>query len=455
MNSTITRDLAAFVSGLSYEALPDSVRERVKDLTLDAVACALAGRHGEETAQVRALAEALGRSDETTVIGGEPLSLAGATLLNGYLVTAITVCDVHIPTHCHVTPEVVPPAFAMAERLGASGRDLLVALAAGMETLTRVGLGTNYPVFRARGWHSPGVIGPFGGAAAVGNLLGLDADHQRNAFGLAGSQSAGTFAAWGTPTVKFHQCRGALSGLLAGLLAEQGFRASDEILAHPDGGILNTYAGGGRPEAVVTDLGRRWELENISLRLWPAASPIQSAITALFALIAAHDLRPDDVARVRIGLSERVYDMHGAISWEGKFRAMLSTHYVTAVVLHDRRCWLEQFAPERIRDAAVDRFARERVVVEHDPAVEGMGAVVEVTTTDGAVHVDRRTKPRGDASDPLTREEIADKLRTASEGLLSKDVAERVIERFGNLERVERVDELIRSLGVPAVVAGR
>src|SRR5437763_194268 len=164
---------------------------------------------------------AIGASHEATVIGGEPLSLAAATLLNGYLITAVTVCDVHRPTLCHTTPQVVPPALAIAERNGASGRALIAAIAAGLETTVRVGLGTKYPAFRARGWHSPGVIGPFGGAAAAGKLLGLDAERQRHAFGLAGRQSAGTFAHWGTPTIKFHQSRGAPSRLLAAVLAEQ------------------------------------------------------------------------------------------------------------------------------------------------------------------------------------------------------------------------------------------
>ena len=230
MMATPTAELARFVAGLQYETLPERVRERVKDIFLDTLASAIAGRHGEETKQIRALAAALGASHEATVIGGEPLSIAGATLLNGYLITAVTVCDVHRPTLCHTTPVVVPPALALAERNGASGRALISAVAAGFETTVRVGLGTNYPAFRARGWHSPGVIGPFGGAAAAGKLLGLDAERQRNAFGLAGSQSAGTFAQWGTPTIKFHQSRGALSGLLAALLAEQGFPSSSEIL---------------------------------------------------------------------------------------------------------------------------------------------------------------------------------------------------------------------------------
>src|SRR5207302_11457944 len=139
-------------------------REHCKTVLLDTLACALAGHKGEETHQVAALASALGQSDESSVIGGDRLSLAGATVLNGFLITAVTMCDVHRPTLTHITPEVVPPALAIAERDSASGRDLLVALAAGCETATRVGIGWDFPTARTRGWHGPGIIGPFGAA---------------------------------------------------------------------------------------------------------------------------------------------------------------------------------------------------------------------------------------------------------------------------------------------------
>jgi 2-methylcitrate dehydratase PrpD len=442
MSATPTVELARFVAELKYEDLPPRVRERVKDLLLDAIASAIAGKYGEETKQIRALAAALGSSRETSVIGGEQLSLAGATLLNGYLVTAVTVCDVHRPTLCHITPETVPPALAIAERERATGRSLLVALAAALETTVRVGLGTKYSAFRARGWHSPGVIGPFGGAAAVGKLLGFDTERQRHAFGLAGSQSAGTFAQWGTPTIKFHQARGALSGLLAGLLAAQGFSSSAEVLAHQDGGIFNAYSDGGAPEAVTAEIGRRWELEQIGLRLWPAASSIQTVITSLFALMRAHDLTPAHIASVKVGLSKTVYDMHGTLPWTDKFKALLSTPYVTAIVLHDRRCWLEQFEPKRYQDPTVGAFARERVKVEIDPQVQGTGAAVEIRTTDGRVHTDRRAAPRGDPSDPLTRAEIDDKLRTAAAGLLSADAVKRISAMITDLENLRDVREL-------------
>src|ERR1700752_2419161 len=137
MSAETTQVLAQFAAGLRYDDIPAAAREHTKNLLLDALACALAGHQGEETSQVEALASALAQSEETSIIGGDRLSLAGATLLNGYLITAVTMCDVHRPTLTHITPGVIPPALLIAERDGLSGADLLAAIAAGSEVMTR------------------------------------------------------------------------------------------------------------------------------------------------------------------------------------------------------------------------------------------------------------------------------------------------------------------------------
>jgi 2-methylcitrate dehydratase PrpD len=165
---------------------------------------------------------------------------------------------------------------------------------------------------------------------------------------------------------------------------------------------------GGDPDAAVAGLGSDWTLKTISLRLWPAASSIQTVITGLFALIEAHDVRPDDIERVEVGLSKTVYDMHGTLPWDNKFRALLSTPYVTGVVLHDRKCWFEQFTPDRISNPDLDAFIKSRVSVAIDDAVEGTGAAVTIRTKDGRTLEDRRAIRRGDAADPLNRAEIGE-----------------------------------------------
>lgn len=151
MSDGVTQQLAGFAAGLTYDAVPAGVRESTKLLILDALACAVAGNLGEETSQMQAMATALGASQEASLIGGGKLSLAGATVMNGYLMTAVTMCDVHRPTLTHITPEVIPPALAIGERYGVSGRDFLTAVIAGCEVTTRVGVGLDFPAFRGMG----------------------------------------------------------------------------------------------------------------------------------------------------------------------------------------------------------------------------------------------------------------------------------------------------------------
>src|ERR1700739_5146954 len=90
-----TQDLAQFAAMLSYEAIPERVRTHCRNVLLDTIACAGAGHQGEETGQIAALAGALGQSSESSVIGGDRLSLAGAAILNGYLVAAGTIVGIH------------------------------------------------------------------------------------------------------------------------------------------------------------------------------------------------------------------------------------------------------------------------------------------------------------------------------------------------------------------------
>jgi 2-methylcitrate dehydratase PrpD len=441
-----TQALAQFAAGLAYADLPAQVREQCKNVLLDALACALAGHQGEETGQVAALAAALAQSDESSVIGGDRLSLAGATLFNGFLVTAVTMCDVHRATLTHITPEVVPPALAIAERDGFSGRDLLVALAAGFEVMTRIGLGMDWPAARARGWHGPGVLGPFGAAAAVGRLRGFDADTMAKAFGLAGSQAAGTYAAWGTPTVKFHQCRGALSGLLAALLAEQKFVATNEFLTAKDGGLYNAYADGGKPELATAELGTRWELAQIALRLWPSASSIQGMNTALFDLIE-RGIDPARVKALRIGLSKPTFDLHGGLArYKGKFEAMISGHYTAAVILHDRALTLAQFEPARYDDPVLKRAAAEQVEIRPDPALTGVQATVAIEMVDGVTLSARCDHPRGSAENPLSRAQIEQKLRAYAPDRISAAAIDAVVRAVDRLEELGSVRDLMDAL---------
>lgn len=443
MDKTPSEELARFAAGLSYDNLPASAREHARHLLFDSVACALAGDLGDETAIYVAYARAVGGAGETTVIGSpDQLSLLGATLLNSYLITAVTVCDTYVPAHVHISPEVIPPALAVAERDGLDGRSLLTAVVAGAEVAVRVAAGIKYAVAGPRGWHMPGVVGPFGGAAAVGRLRGLSPLQMRNAFGLAGSQAAGTWASWGTPAVKFHQSRGAASGLLAGLLAEQDFASSAEILAHPDGGILAAYSDGGDPDAILSGLGRRFELERISLRLWPGGTPLQPTLTAAFELLAAESPAFGEIQRVDIAVAPDVYEAHARFDQpQGTFEALLSYHFTVASALRDGRFWLDSVAPERLRDPELRRFMRERVKFAADAELTRERSRVQVTTSGGRVLAATVNAAKGSPGNPAALADLRAKYERCVAGRLSEADA---AELFDLLVRVDEVDDLGR-----------
>lgn len=443
-----TSVLAAFAANLEHDAVPAVVRERVKEIILDAVASALAGHDASEVSRVLSFAKSLSVGRDATVIGGGHLSLAGATMANAYLITAVTVCDIHRPTHCHVTPEVVAPALVMAEHRRTTGRELLVAVAAGLEVTTRVGLGLKPEVFRSRGWHSPGITGPFGGAAAVARLLRLTPEGLENALGIAGSQASGSYAQLRTPTIKLQQAHGALSGLVSAKLAATGFRAAHEILLHRDGGLFRTHSDGGDAEATIDGLGESWELQRISLRAWPVAVHLQPLVTSLLDLVIGQDLHPTDVATVKVDVSNSAYAMHGTTSWEDRFKARLSIPYVTGVVIHDRKCWLDQFSQDRVLDTALGDFVRQRVTVTPSDAVQDGTCRVEIATQDGRVFQDFRLMAKGEPADPLSRAEIVEKFRLSADGRLSAANAERVVTFVTELEDVQDVAELTNCLSL-------
>src|SRR3984885_2975598 len=332
------RVLAEFAAGLGIEAIPPRTRERVKDLLLDALASALAGVEDAATTTILATASGLMGPGPATVIGGSPMSMAGAALVNGHLISSVSLCDVHYRSWCHLTPEVVPPALAIAGRQGSSGEELLVAIAAGCELTARIGGGLNYPAFHARGWNTSGVAGVFGAAVSAGKLLGLDGAQLTHALGLAGDQAAGSDDQLGTQTVRFLQPRAALSGLMAAELAAGGFAAMRDVLTEPVGGGYYTHSDGGTPAAALAELGERWELEDVWLTVWPLALLVRNIVNTILDLAERTDVRPEDIASVRISISPRAYELYGAMDFGSEARAKTSPRYLASVVLHDRSC---------------------------------------------------------------------------------------------------------------------
>ncbi len=442
-----TGQLAEFVAGLRLDAVPTDVREHAKDLLLDAIGCQLAADHGDETSMFNAMLDAVGGDGPSTVVGDpRTRAMGAAVLLNSFRTTAVTACDVYAPADLHTTPEVVPPVLALAERAGSSGADALLAVIAGLEVITRLARGFDYPEFRRRGWHSPGVVGPLAAAAASASILGMGAEATTHAMAVAGSTAAGTWAASSTPTVKFHQSRAALTGFLSAMLAHEGFTGSSAILTHEQGGLFVAYAPGDT-EAVVANVGHEWELKRISLRLWPGGARLQPSMTATSKVQDEDPIGWDEIESVLV----RVAPAMGAMqSWaarpRGTFAALASIPYAVAVTLRYGSPGVEHFGAASYEDPEIVAFL-DRITVEGDPEVPALGATVQVTARDGRVRTESVETPKGHPLSPATREELTAKVRRCTPDRMPPGSVNELIERVRAIEdepNLDRILELVR-----------
>jgi 2-methylcitrate dehydratase PrpD len=452
ISATPDETLATWAATVTPSDLPDAVRERTRLLLLDAIASALAGVRAQERPTMAALADDLAGPGSSTVIGGRPLAPLGAAMLNGFEITGATMCDVHRSTMTHVMPEVLPAALAAVGMAEAAGRPVdgpafLAAVAVGAETTIRVALALDGVAARDRAWHNPGVAGPFGAAVATGRLLGLDPTAMAMAFGHAGGQAGGTFAALGTSGVKLHQARGAMSGLLAATWAAHGLDASAQALTAPRGGLLSAYADGGRPEELDRGLGLAWHLDDLSLRRWPGSSSVQAVIECALAIASAAPGRAVEQAEVR--LSAKSFDLAAEAGWHDQLSAMQSPRWVVAATLVDGAWGPAQIAAERLTDADVGRVARERVEVRRDPDLPMSAAIVSVRFEDGTVREERRDQPLGAPERPLTRADIIAKLQFAAETLGWASHADPLVAAVDGLPSAPSIHPLLRLLAGP------
>jgi 2-methylcitrate dehydratase PrpD len=406
--SEVEAGLAEFALRTRWSELPGTVRQRTVDLVLDAIACAYTGRLAAGRASFADATFALAGSGPYTVIAdSNGASLLGAGMLNAWQVTATTMCDVYRPAMCHVTPIVLAATLAGADLAPASVEDFLSAFAIGVEVTLRLCAAMDGALYRGPRWHAPGVIGPFGSAAAFGRMLGVDDATLREAWGAALLHSAGTFSAIGTPGVKLTQARGAAAGLQAVIYARSGHGGSANAFSHPDGGLFDAYAGLS-PESVLDGLGETWLSSELSLRQWPASSSLQSLIAAVLDLRAAHGADgAHGSPTLIVELPRQSYKLCGEMPWDRQLSALQSAAWVAAAAWTDGRCWLDQFEPDGLRDGRRNALAR-RVRVTEDPSLPEGAARVRLDGIPDAVA--ERIDAPGSPADPLSAAAIRDKL---------------------------------------------
>ena len=208
----LARELAERIAVMQYDDLSDEAIHWGKVALLDTVGVTLAGSMEDAP---RLLDDVVGAQTggPSLVFGtGRRVSALDAALVNGTAAHALDFDNTASNIGGHISAVMVPALIAAAEAHGASGRDLLLAHAAGFET-GRIGRALN-PQHSEMGWHPTATLGVFAVTAACARLLGLSVEQIETALALSTSLAAGMKANFGTMTKPLHAGQCARGGLM-------------------------------------------------------------------------------------------------------------------------------------------------------------------------------------------------------------------------------------------------
>lgn len=460
-DGALTKEVADFVISIADGDIPEDVLDLGKKSILDGLGLALAGSVAASGGIVGTHLASLGlTSGPATVIGsGLKVPARFAAFANGIAIHADDYDDTQLAVAkdrvygllTHPTAPALPAALAMAEREGASGAAFMAAYHVGVEVECKISEAMN-PRHYQEGFHSTATCGPFAAASAVANLLGYGRDMTAVALAIAGSQSAGLRENFGTMTKPFHAGRASESGLLAAEMAGLGFTATDNILEAPRG-FFRAAGGGYDHGAISGKLGNPWTFASpgISIKPHPCGSLTHPGMTKLLELIAEHDIKPEDVAEVKIGTNSHMPNALIHHRPENELQAKFSMEFCIAILLLERRAGLNEFNDETVNRADVKAMI-EKVDFGVHPEAEAAGydkmtTIIEITLADGREITGRADFGKGSPADPMSFDEVAGKFRQCAEYAgFGADRAEKVVATVRALETLADVRELTGQL---------
>ncbi|MBS1218064.1 MAG: mmgE/PrpD family protein [Proteobacteria bacterium] len=431
-----TRGMAAFVSGLTYDKIPEEVRHRNKLLMLDALGCAL---YGADLEWSRILQDTLERVDATRTCSvwgtKKKLSAPHAALVNGTQVQGFELDDVHRAGVLHVGAVVLPALISVTEmKPGMSGKEFLTSAVAGYEIGPRVGLCMG-PSHIASGWHSGATLGVFSAAAGAARGLKLDTDKTVHALGIAGTQAAGLMAAqFGAMVKRMHAGRSSQSGLYGALFAEAGFTGILNVLESEYGGFCTTMSQSTDKfnlKELTAGLGEVWQTMGIALKFYACVGTNHTTLDALRDMRNERPFTPNDVKKVVVHGSEvTVHHVGWPYEPQGLTSAQLNMPYCIAAWLIENDCFVDQFTEAMVADPQRIALSK-KVEVIHDPAITALGAKlrhkvhVELHLNDGTVMKRTVEAARGSEKHFASDAEIIEKFeKLASKALPKARVAE-------------------------------
>lgn len=323
--------------------------------------------------------------------------------------------DLHNSSVLHPATVIFPTVVAVAQDIGASGKDFLVAAICGYEAGIRIGefLGlSHYRIF-----HTTGTVGTLAAAFAAGKLLKLNQSQLENAVGSAGTQAAGLwqFLEDGADSKQLHTAKAAADGLLSAYLAKDGFKGAKNILEGKKG-LAAGMSDDAHPEKLTDRLGERWGLLETSLKYHASCRHTHPAADAIKDIIDTHNLDFKEISNVKVGVHQAAIDVLGPVDEPTSIhQAKFSMGTVLGLIAVYGKAGVREFdnysltCPEVKRFIAISSMYYDEEVDSAYPN-QWIGRV-SVQTANGKVFESEVPYPKGDPENTLSNDEIEEKFK--------------------------------------------
>jgi len=452
---TLALELAKRINALRYDGLPAEAVHWAKVGILDTVGVTLAGAR-EDCARI---VDGIATRDATgpsLIFGGNrrtaPLE---AALVNGTASHALDFDDMTNNFGGHPSAPILPALFALADEIGASGRDFMAAYVAGFETECKIALGVHFYHY-TKGWHPTATLGVFGAAAACAKLLKLPDDRIATALSVAASLAAGIKANFGTMVKPLHVGHCTRNGMFAALLARDGFSAGDRVFEHKQG-FFNVFNGEGNYDAgkILPAWAQPLDIvkPGIAIKQYPCCGSTHSALDAILKLAREHKPAADDIERVDVWTHTRRLEHTNRPEPKSDLDAKFSVQYCMARALLDRRISIEHFEGRAYEEPAVrkllPRVHAAPYTTAQFPAENHFGAEVRIALRGGKALSAKMDQPFGRTSDnPLPAGLLKEKFENCAARVLPR---ERVAALYSAIQGFENLTD---AREVTAIIAG-
>lgn len=454
--TSVTETLAHWIAEVQYDDVPEVAVRRVEERFVDSLGVQLAGMSVSTGEILTRYVRGFGATtpESSVVASGFKTTAAFATLVNGAAGHAVEFDDIAAFSGHYANP-MTAATLAVGEKLGVSGRDLILAWLVGYEVVWRTAKPTmdqRGPKLLQTGWFNQGFQPVMGAAAATAKLMGLDANQIRMAIGHAASAMGGVQKNRGSDTKGFTAGNAAMHGVMAAELIAMGFTGNPDILDGDDGIMRMIGQEVGDPQKVVEDLGT-WDMatRGSTMRLVASCAAGHWGMTAIGRILEQRPMKPDEIESVDVHLpafleQSKPYH-HPQKGLEGKY----SVEYDMAAMVLDGRGGIAQYTDAAVaRPEAQELIKRVRwVPIEGDLTGIRLESTVVVTLKDGTEL--RATAGQADLhgtmADPLTEDELRRKFHECAAPLMPEVQQDEVIELCLRLRTLDDVSQLAEAVG--------